>query len=207
MSNQIGGGFLNDSLKSVWRFILRVFVLSMIPPLVLFLFDLAPSFNRIKAMGLFFGSATVIISLTTLFEKGLKKQIEKLRAQVTTTIRRTRKPLFVSELYALEVKHRAWLASAILLLCLVIAVLVKDYVAAGIVVAIIAAIFGFSSLTKTRAEGGWFGDNPYEVLELLHFIIAKRKSGGLPPGARISRTAPELIPADAPSEEAARGRA
>jgi hypothetical protein len=135
--------------------------------------------------------------------------VEYLMPRILTFLRKkTGETLFVSERYAKEINSKAIPACTILGVCFLCAVLTNDYIAAGIVGAVIVAIVGYGWLTTLRARNGWLADNQYEVLELLHFIISKSKSGGLPPGSRVSRHASEVVQVrTSPTEEVVGSRA
>jgi hypothetical protein len=159
-------------------------------------------------------SATVLLALSVLeWSQRLVTEAKKiavvwrrlngvaLSKKVVVEAKEKKQPLFVSELYARAVNGEAISAYVILVLCFFVTIATKDYVAAGIIGIVVAAIGGFGWLTKLRAKHGWFADNRYEVLELLHFIIAKSRSGGFPPGSRAGRLTSEAVQMRASSEE------
>ncbi|MCA1453552.1 hypothetical protein I6F35_10035 [Bradyrhizobium sp. BRP22] len=97
------------------------------------------------------------------------------------------KPTFVTDLLVRKQIVQAAFAVILLLLPLAKGIYSQDYVSIGIVIASATVIGAFTWLTKLRTKRGVFADNPFEVLELISFIIASGKSGGLPPGLRLSR--------------------
>jgi hypothetical protein len=119
---------------------------------------------------------------------------------VVFRIRNQEPRLFISEFYAQEISSDAIPANSLLILCLLITIAKGDFIVTGIVGAVIVAIGGFGWLTMMRAEHGWFADNRYEVLELLHFIIATGKSGGFPPGSRATKQLSEAAQMSTSSE-------
>ena len=117
--------------------------------------------------------------------------------------RKKEEPTFVSERYAEEVMSKVTNAYGILLFCFCASLFMRQFIVAAIAASAFIVVALFGRLTTIRAERGWFGDNRYEALELLHFIISKSRSGGLPPGSRISRSPAEATQLRAsPSEEA-----
>jgi hypothetical protein len=146
--------------------------------------------------GVFIGVAGIVL-LVLPFRRA-KKRIE----------RDEKEPFFVSERYAKLINIRAAPAYFILSICFFVAIILTEYVAAGIVGAVFISISGFGWLTTIRAEYGWFADNRYEVLELLHFIVSKSKSGGLPPGSRVSRHSSGMVQVrTSPTDEVVGSRA
>lgn len=155
----------------------------------------------------------VVVCLSLFINRNLeylsREALQFLRKKFGMTKQKRKEgPFIVSERYAEEINGKAVGAYLVLGFCLFVAITGTEYVAAGIVGAAVIAIAGFGCLTKVRAENGWFADNRYEVLELLQFVIAKSKSGGLPPGSRVSRLASEVVQVrTSPTEEAVGSRA
>lgn len=115
--------------------------------------------------------------------------------------------LTISQLYARKVSRNGSIGTAIFVCASIAALYENDLVAACIVAVLIIAVRGFDMLTTFRAERGWFGENEFELLELLEFIVAKTKSGGFPPISRGPPPRSEAIRNEASAAQTAEVRA